>query len=766
MMTDIKDVFGEEFKPDRYITKSAYTTSEPPRIGAFNKILEYGMRPPPVLPTNQLIRFPDATNLAKGKNNAKDGWAVYFEYQTDQDVVGVCVFGSWHGDPEQIIWSSKREQSMTPKEQREYHEFIEAAKEEQRRARAERHAKAKDECQQIIKGLPPLAGNPYTIKKKIKPAGAVERNGVIVLPITHNDEVVSLQYIDDQGNKRFHTGGRIKGGYLKLEGKDKRRTFICEGWSTGCSILEATKCTVYVAFNSGNLYDVCSYVKKNETGYICIAGDDDYEGVKNTGLEAAKKCHEVFGFDYRLPIFEAKDRGTDFNDMHQSLGLDAVDKHLALPKTAEREAKEEVKEDLPEIPPGVISDIYDYYMATSGNHQPGFALQTALALTSVAIGRYFITDEDNLSGLYFLNVANSATGKEHSKTIIDRIMRDVGWSHRVAGSGFTSGAAVMSMMLSKVVCITVIDEFGRYLETASSNKASLMSEANTMLMEVIGRVNGELRPKEYSTMTLNKDQKKDLKDREVICPSLTLVGLTTPSTFFDHLKTSSVLDGFLNRFIISVSDQPIQKRKRAKMFDTPDSIVDWFNKIKMVVDITTPVEVANERPNTIEVCFSKEALEVLDKFADEIVALRNDLIPIRLDGLPGRAVEFAQRLALILALSRNPETRHIDENDMRWACDYMRKTTHMLLQEVKDKVSDTYVEASTKEILSAIRDCGEGGITWVEMRNMKRRPFVKYAKKELEDILLSLTDGELIVQEQVTTSQGGRPTTKYTATPH
>ena len=764
MMADLKDVLGETFVADRYIKKSAYTTSEPPRIAAYNKICEYGMRPPPSLPTNELIRFPDAQNIASGKSGKRDGWAVYFEYQTDEDVVGVCIFGSWHGDPEQIIWSSKREQAMTSKELREYHEYIEAAKEKQRQIKAEHQEKAKKECQDIIKNLHPIASNAYTRKKQITPIGALEKNGVIVLPIMYDGEVTSIQYIQENGDKKFHTGGRIKGGYLKLEGKDTRRTFICEGWATGCSILEATNCTVYVAFNANNLYEVCSYVKKNETGYICIAGDDDHSGIKNTGLEAAKKCHEVFGFDYRLPIFEADNRGTDFNDMHIALGLAAVNRHLALPKTEKREAKEEEKSETPEVPPGLISDIYDYYMATSGNHQPGFALQTALAITSVAVGRYFITDEDNLSGLYFLNVANSATGKEHSKRIIDKIMHTIGWDNRVAGSGFTSGAAVMSLMLQKVVCITVIDEFGKYLETAANSKASLMAEANTMLMEVIGRVNGRLNPKEYSTMTLTKEHKKDLKDRFVMCPSLTLVGLTTPSTFFDQLKTSSVLDGFLNRFIISVSDQPIQKRKRTKMFDVPQSIIDWFEKIKLIIEVTTPVEVANERPNMVEICFSEAALDIKDEFEDEIVELRNELIPLNLDGLPGRAVEFSMRLALVLALSRDPATKEITEQDMQWSCDYMRETTYTLLKEVKDKVSDSYIEAGKKEVLVAIRKFGEEGITWADMQMTS--PFSKHKKKDLQDYLQALIDAELVVIEAITTRNGGRPTNKYVATQH
>lgn len=762
---DLVDVLGGDFIPDRYISKKAYTTSDPPRIGAYNKMLEYGMKPPPALPVNQLIRFPDAHNLANGKPNGRDGWAIYFEYTADDDTIGICVFGSWHGEPDQFIWASKHETAMTGRELKEYHDRIAAARAEQEVLKYKRQEIAKEECAGIFKGLQPISGNDYTRKKGFKPVQGYDRNGVIVVPIYHNDELCSLQYISPDGSKKFHTGGRIKGGYLKLEGTDRSKLFICEGWSTGCSILEATNCTVYVAFNAGNLYEVCQHVKNTESGYICIAADDDYETEKNTGLDAAQNCADVFGFDIKAPVFTSEKRGTDFNDMAQIEGLEAVKAHLAiqLGKVVKQESQEQAKEQDIKVPPGVIEDIYNYYMATSGNNQPGFALQTALALCSVALGRYFITDEDNLAALYFLNVGKSATGKEHCKKVIERIMHSVGWESRVAGAGFTSGAGVMSLLLHKTVCITVIDEFGKYLEAAANTKGSLQSEANTMLMEAIGRLSDVLRPKNYSMMTVPKDQAKDLRDRYVMYPSLTLIGLTTPNTFYDQLKLSSVLDGFLNRFIVFVSDEPMARRKRTKMFDPPDSVISWFRKVQSIIEMLNPVEVANEYPNTVEVQFSKEAIEVKNKFEDEMIALREKLEKVRLEALPGRAHEWAQRLALILCLSRSPANKYISGEDMQWACDYMRASTHKLLQEVKDNVSDSYIEAGRKAVLLAIRDRKEHGVKWSEMTLLP--PFCNYPTRELKEHLAALVDGDYLICTSEKSGRG-RPTPQYIATEH
>ena len=568
---------------------------------------------------------------------------------------------------------------------------------------------------------------------------------------------MSLQYISLDGEKKFHTGGKVSGGHMLIPGAGAT-TYVTEGWATACSIHEATGAPVYVAFTSGNLANVVAIAR--EQYRTIIAADDDRFTAGNPGMKAARAAADMHGCEVVCPSFKSETEGTDFNDMHAQMGIAAVAALLcakpvveAVPDTAPRAVSE--------TPPGALETIYKYYNATSGNHQPGFAMQTALAIVSVMCARYFKTDEENRTTLYFLNVGKSSTGKEHAKSVIDKIFYETGMEHMLAGDGFTSAGAVMSLLMAKPRAFTVIDEFGRYLEASGSIGNTGQREANTTLMEAISRPGGILRPKNYSTMTLKKDAADEMRDRYIYNPAMTMLGITTPVTFFDQIKLKSVLDGFLGRFIVSVSDEQRDVRKRTNMVEVPESLKDWVSKINARIKKNNIIEAAQTMPDVETIYFTEAAKNVQEKFEREMLDLQNNLEKVKLDALPGRANEFAMRLSLICALSRDPETFEIEAADMQWSVNYIRASVNRLLAEVRDNVSETYVDASKKEILIAIRDTGERGVMWSEMQN--KTPYSKYSQKDLKDALLSLVDAELIVSETKKTPGRGRPGVLYYA---
>ena len=68
-------------------------------------------------------------------------------------------------------------------------------------------------------------------------------------------------------------------------------------------------------------------------------------------------------------------------------------------------------------------------------------------------------------------------------------------------------------------------------------------------------------------------------------------------------------------------------------------------------------------------------------------------------------------------------------------------------------------EAQKKEILLAIRNAKKG-VTWVDMQ--KRPPFSKHKIKDLREILQSLCDSDLIIEDAFVSGRG-RPTKIYYA---
>ena len=146
----------------------------------------------------------------------------------------------------------------------------------------------------------------------------------------------NLQRIDQDGNKLFLKGGRVKGCFHPLGAAadgwwrqpDHHRIAICEGWATGASILRADiTLTVLVAFNAGNLESVARAVRiARPNTPIVIAADDDWCTTGNPGVAKAHAAAELIGAGVAVPEFpEGRgEKDTDFNDMMRLRGCAAV----------------------------------------------------------------------------------------------------------------------------------------------------------------------------------------------------------------------------------------------------------------------------------------------------------------------------------------------------------------------------------------------------------------------------------------------------------
>lgn len=148
-----------------------------------------------------------------------------------------------------------------------------------------------------------------------------------------------------------------------------------------------------------------------------------------------------------------------------------------------------------------------------------------------------------------------------------------------------------------------IAEFGLYLKATNDSGNTNSLEVQTMLIEAFGRQDGVLRPKSYSMMTKKDEGGQKIAVRN---PAISLVGITTPSTFYDAISGANVADDFLGRFVIH------QSNVERGVYDDPDSvpvpsrITNWIEEVKARVN--TPQELALETP---DLCLRRQKLVFL-----------------------------------------------------------------------------------------------------------------------------------------------------------
>jgi hypothetical protein len=189
--------------------------------------------------------------------------------------------------------------------------------------------------------------------------------------------------------------------------------------------------------------------------------------------------------------------------------------------------------------PGILQDVVNYYTTTAIKPQPQFAVQAAIAFGSVAMGRRWVTDQRNFSSLYFLNIGETGSGKEHTKTVLEDLLEQSGLDDLIGPAGYTSGSGVISALTKKPVHVSVIDELGRQLKAAAAKGMQHKADAITSIMEVFGRQDGTLRQAGYATNTMKSADAEKL-EKVIKRPSLTLVGMSTPSEFLQAIGGGDV----------------------------------------------------------------------------------------------------------------------------------------------------------------------------------------------------------------------------------
>lgn len=151
--------------------------------------------------------------------------------------------------------------------------------------------------------------------------GDMACDGAVIVPLHDaRGEVVSLEFIGADGEKRFLPGG-AKAGAFHLIGKNFDRIVIAEGYATGASAFEATGYGVAVAFDAGNLRRVADAMRdKYPKAVLIFSVDNDAKpDGSNPGLKAATEASQAVAGVLAIPP-----AGMDINDLHRKDGLDAV----------------------------------------------------------------------------------------------------------------------------------------------------------------------------------------------------------------------------------------------------------------------------------------------------------------------------------------------------------------------------------------------------------------------------------------------------------
>lgn len=307
-MADLTNVFGGAFKPP--------TQREPrPVDEQIRDAMAYANLEPPeeIHIDGNIHRFS-----TKGKRGDDAGWYIFYP---DNVVAGS--FGCWR-DGVTVNFKQDLGRELSSAEQM----AVARRTAESRKRREEEQKRKHDMASETVDSIWSQRGaadgeHPYLQKKNVGAHGIrITGDGRLIIPMFNKDgELKSLQYIDAKGNKKYHSGGEVKGTSFRI-GSKTDTIYVCEGYATAASVHEATGCLSIVSFSAGNLPVIAKQVREQygATANIVVVGDND-EPTKahpnGPGQEYAKQAADAA--KARLVIPPIKGDANDYTNAGHNL---------------------------------------------------------------------------------------------------------------------------------------------------------------------------------------------------------------------------------------------------------------------------------------------------------------------------------------------------------------------------------------------------------------------------------------------------------------
>jgi phage/plasmid primase-like uncharacterized protein len=303
-MADLSNVLGGPWSPP------PEKRVAPPEEQLIDAIKAAGLEPPDHIEMDGKIhRFKSGTKGTPGID--KPGWYLIFG-----DGIPAGRFGCWRMGME-VTWRADVGRKLTDFEEMAHARRINESKVLREAAQERQHQVASETVEKIwLSGVAAHPDHPYLKRKGIQTHGVrTTGDGRLMVPLYDQDGTLStLQYIDEDGGKLYHPGGKSGGKFWMIGTIDEPGTlYVAEGFATAATIHETTSRPCVVAYSASSLVPVTASLREmyGASQDIVIVADHDTHGV---GQRYADQASAKFGARVVMPPIE----GMDANDYVQA----------------------------------------------------------------------------------------------------------------------------------------------------------------------------------------------------------------------------------------------------------------------------------------------------------------------------------------------------------------------------------------------------------------------------------------------------------------
>lgn len=343
------------------------------------------------------------------------------------------------------------------------------------------------------------------------------------------------------------------------------------------------------------------------------------------------------------------------------------------------------------FPPGLVGEIADYIYKSAIRPVPEIALMASIGLVAGLIGRSYNISNTGLNQ-YLIVLAMTGAGKEGAANGIDAIIKAVREQCPMAddyiGPGaFASGPALVKMLDEKKCFVSILGEFGLTLQQICHPKAN---SALVMLKKVLL----DLYTKSGWTNTLRGSvySDKEKNTNSIQAPSITLLGESTPETFYAGLDENLIAEGLVSRFSIIEYKGKRPARNDNAFFQPPDMLVNRVGELVQVAvktdmeNLCTPIKVSAK---------AQQMLDEFDKFCDDKINNAGAEVSRQ---LWNRAHLKLLKLSGLIAVGVNPYAVLVTEKEVEWAKQFIIRDVSLIADKFTAGDVGTGVEKQESEL--------------------------------------------------------------------
>jgi len=395
--------------------------------------------------------------------------------------------------------------------------------------------------------------------------------------------------------------------------------------------------------------------------------------------------------------------------------------------------------------PGVLQDFVFYVIKTSPRPQPVLALLGGICLVSCMIGRKLKSSLGAMGNIYVATFAQSASGKNRVLEAFSKVASAAGCPEYILPGDMTSDSAMADALSKQPAGLWPVDEFGKFMEIANSDKASGPLKALISFMMKIFTACGirDYRPKKFA------DGKND---RVIDMPHLVIYATGTDDSL-RYLTPESNRDGFNSRFVFYNETSARPAHRKVEDTPIPPGLLEWIKGA------------ANFRPGGGDVTWEMGEMQVISvspeaELAWERFRRRCDILAETYTENEGasiyaRSAERASNFALIFAASQvfiDGDIR-IEKSHMDWA---IALVDWLTIETIKciEKVGRNERERDINDIVEFIRSKRKAGATLSDITKHFRRMNGRYRTELLDE----LVDTDVLVSVKTPTSRKPRTT--------